>query len=125
METQKKIYYATSLQTYNTIKETNEFAYLYSKFHNAEIINPAHLYFKGMKEFLKIVDKCNLVIVSELNDYVGKGVLCEVTRAFSNGTQVRVIRENAGNFILCDVVGFEIENVSDWRYTYAKLIVNQ
>ena len=125
MKEKAKIYFAHSLQVYNTPKEESELKIIKKKFPEATVICPNKDLgeLSDFKEYLKIVDNCNMVIASEVDGYVGKGVLCEVARGFSNGMRVKVIREKGGKLILFDVVGFEIENVSDWRYRYAKLIV--
>jgi len=127
MERKVQIYYGHSKKIYDTLREHQERDFIIQTYPKASGICPNKDLgeLSDFKKYLKIVDKCNMVIVSELEGYVGKGVLCEIARAFSNGMHVKVIREKGGKLFLFDVAGFEIENESDWKYRYAKLIVNK
>lgn len=122
MKSEAKIYYAHSKQIYGTAREAEELDFLERKYPTSTIINPKDLgELKGIKKYLKIVGKCNLVIVSEFNGFIGKGALAEIARAFSNDIPVKVIRTVADTMSLSDVSGFEIINVHDWKIRYALL----
>ena len=110
-----KILFAHSMQVYNTPQEESELVFIKATYPTASITCPNHDIgeLSDYKDYLKIVDACTMVVASEVDGYVGKGVLCEVARGFSNGMQVRLIREKAGNFVLCDVIGFKMENGAD------------
>ena len=120
------IYYAHSKQIYGTTREAEELDHMERKYPEVTIINPGDLgELKDIKKYLKIVGKCNLVVVSEFDGYVGKGVFVEIARAFSNSIPVKVIRESASDFSLSKVNGIQIINEHDWKSKYAKLVVNQ
>jgi hypothetical protein len=117
-----KIYYAHSKLIYGTSREAEELGYIKRKYPRATIINPAGLKdLTKIKEFLKIVGKCNLVVVSEYSGFIGKGALVEIARAFSNDIPVKVIRTVADTMTLSAVSGFEIINAHDWKIRYALL----
>ena len=121
----KTIYYAHSKLIYGTTREAEELDYMERKYPEANILNPGDLgELKGIKKYLKIVGKCNMVVTSEFDGYVGKGVFAEIAQAFSNNIPVKVIRENGVDFSLSKVNGIKIINEHDWKSKYAQLIVN-
>lgn len=125
MNPTSKIYYAHSKLIYGTSREKEELDFLERKYPEATIINPNDLgELKDIKKYLKIVGKCKLVVVSELDDYVGKGVFAEISRALSNDIRVKVLRNKDNVFFLTNVSGLEIINEHDWKSKYARLIVN-
>jgi len=119
-----KIYYAHSIQIYGSAREVNEFAYLYDFYSEAKVINPEHLDYSGMKKYLKIVSKCDEIVASELDGYIGKGVFCEIARAMSEGIPVKVLRKKGKEYTLEPVTGIQVINEHDWKIKYAKLILN-
>jgi len=122
MNPTSKIYYAHSKLIYGTTREIEELDFLEKIYPVATIINPNELgELKDIRKYLKIVGKCSLVVVSEFNGCIGKGVLAEIARAFSDDTPVKVIRTVADTMSLSDVSGFEILNVHDWKIRYALL----
>lgn len=110
------------MQMYDTVREMNEFAYLFDKYSNAEVINPAYLNYKGMKKYLEYVSKCDILVASELEGYIGKGVFCEIARALSDGIPVKVLRKKEGKHTLEPVTGIQVINQHDWKVKYAKII---
>ena len=63
MKSEAKIYYAHSKQIYGTAREAEELDFLERKYPTSTIINPKDLgELKGIKKYLKIVGKCNLVV---------------------------------------------------------------
>jgi len=124
MRTQK-IYYAHSKQKYGTVPEVNEHAYLYNVFPKAMIVNPAHLEFKRMNQYLEEVANCNILVASEIDEHVGHGVFTEICRALSVGIPVYVLRRVDNKYKLLDVIGIEIQNPNDWEVEFAKLITKE
>ncbi len=124
MNPTSKIYYAHSKLIYGTNREAEELGYIKRKYPEATIINPAGLKdLTEMKEFLKIVRKCALVVVSELDGYVGKGVFAEISMAFSSDIRVKTLRQKDNDFSLSEVSGIQIINQHDWKFRYAKLFL--
>ena len=122
-----KIYFAYSKMIYGTQQEVEEFEFLKKKFTEATIICPHKTVgdINDSKDYLFVVDCCNIVIASEFNGYVGFGVFAEIARALSNCTSVSVLRKRADEFYLLKVTGIEIINQNDWKNKYGKLIVKQ
>ena len=125
MKEKIKIYYGHSLLIYGKASEVNEFAFLFTTFPNAEIINPAHLGYSGMKKYLEVVSNCQMLIASEYDAYIGRGVFLEVCQAFLSGIPVKAIRRVKTKYELFEVTGIQMLNVNDWKHKYAKLIVNK
>ena len=99
-----KIYYAHSKQIYGTTREAEELEFIERQHQDAIVINPRDLgELKSYRKYLKIVSKCNLVVVSEYNGFIGKGVLAEIARAFSNDIPVKVIRAVAETLCRCQM----------------------
>lgn len=122
----KKVYYAHSMKIYGSAREVNEFAFLYDKYSNAEVINPAYLNYKGMKKYLEYVSKCDILVASELEGYIGKGVFCEIVRAMSDGIKVLVLRKKKGKeYALETVTGIQVLNQHDWKLKYGQILTKQ
>jgi hypothetical protein len=121
MKTQE-IYYAHSRCIYDTIREMNEYAFLYDYYSPQKVINPAFLPFKGMKKYLEYVSHCNEVVASELDGYIGKGVFCEIARAMSDGIPVKVLRKKGKEYTLESVTGIQVLNQHDWKVKYGKIL---
>ncbi|MFC2080368.1 hypothetical protein ACFLRQ_02725 [Bacteroidota bacterium] len=94
----KKIYYAHSKQFYDTVREMNEYAFLYDYYSPHKVINPAHLDYSGMKKYLEVVSQCDTLVASELDGYIGKGVFSELARAMSDGIKVEVLRKEGNKY---------------------------
>lgn len=120
-----KIYFGHSKLIYGTAREAEELEFIESQYPDAEIINPALLIdITEMKKFLKIVSKCTLVVASEFEGYVGKGVFAEISIAFARAIRVQVLRKSEQGYSQYPVTGIQVINEHDWKSKYAKLIVN-
>ena len=120
-----RIFYAHSKQIYETNQEEKEREFLKREFPKFTIICPNNDIgeLNDFRKYLEIVDRCYMVIASEIDDHVGKGVFSEIARAFSNNAYVGVIREKDNDFSLSEVIGIQIINDRDWKIKYAKLII--
>ena len=118
----QKVYQAHSKLTYDSVREMNEFAYLYDKYKNSKVINPAHLDLSGMKEYLEFVASCDTLVASELDGFIGKGVFSEIARALSDGIEVLVLRRPGKEYTLEPITGIQVINAHDWKRKYAKII---
>lgn len=123
----RRIYYAHSKRIYGTPNETEELKYIKEKFPNANVICPHNSIgeLSDFEDYLHVVDCCSKVVVSEIDEYVSKGVFSEIARGFSNNTPVFVLRMIDGILTLFDVVGIEIINQNDWKNKYGKIIIKK
>ncbi len=121
----RTIYYAHSIKIYGSQRELRELTFLRSRFPKANVICPNNDLGQlgSLKDYLNIVDGCLILVASEYNNHIGKGVYHEVARAISNQVQVFVIREKESVFSLKEVTGIKIKNRSDIAVKYGKLIV--
>lgn len=127
METKRKIYYAHSKKIYGTSKETAELKFIKEKFPDAHILCP-HTTIGELADFndyLHVVDCCTLLIASEVEGYIGKGVFCEISRGFGNGTIVNVLRKQDNKYSLNQVTGIEMFNQADWKNKFGKIIIKK
>jgi hypothetical protein len=121
-----KIYYAHHLWKYNTPIEEYELEVIKRYFSNVEIINP-NGYIEQcreeaviMKDCLKVIENCNILIFSSVNGVVGRGVVDEYNKASKLGLPIYYIM----NDILYDArgYGFELTNSGNNRL-YAIVII--
>ena len=117
----ERIYYAHSMQTYGTLKEKQELKILRKKFPNVlcpnQDIGDAQ---NGMSAYLKIVEWADLVVVSEYEGFIGKGVYAEIQHAHNSGIPVKCLRRRK----LLEVIDTSIYNPSDYRFRYGKVILS-
>ena len=74
-----------------------------------------------MKAYLNVVAWADLLVVSEYEGYIGRGVHDEIKHALNLGIPVYCIRES--KFI--PVKDASIRNLQDYRFGYAVLITNE
>lgn len=122
MKKEESVYYAHSKQFYDSVREINEYAFLYDYYSPQKVINPAHLNLKGMGKYLELVSQCNTLVASEYEDHIGKGVFLEICQAFVSGIPVKVIRRVENKYELFEVTGIQVINENDWKVKYAKII---
>lgn len=120
-----RIYFAHSKLSYGSSKEKEELQFLRKTFIKSTIIDPNSDVgeLRNFNEYLKIVDSCSQVVVSEYKECVGRGVFSEIARGFANGTPISVLRKQANKYILFQVIGIEIVNQIDWKRMFGNLIV--
>jgi hypothetical protein len=119
------IYFGHSKNTYGTSQELQELEFLKKIFPKTNIICPNTTVgeLSDFKDYLHIVDCCTLFIASEVEGSVGKGLFCEIGRAFSINIPVFVLRKSADDFYLLPVIGIETKEPNYWKEKYVKLIV--
>ena len=88
-----RIYYAHAICLYDTEEEKKEVILIREKFKNAEIINPADFPNSKMEFYLRLIDKCNIVIFSCLLEKITSGVGKEVNYALNKGKEVYLLKE--------------------------------
>jgi len=115
----KFLYYAHSKRTYGTRKEKKELKLLRKQFPGYEIINPRNLVFLSydeneiMKECRSIVRQAAVVVASEYDGHIGRGVFEELLEAKRKKYLLR-----KKNFI--ENFNIKIVNPDDWAIRYAK-----
>lgn len=116
------MYYAHSKKIYNTKREQAELMWLLDNF-SGKVVCPNN----GMGElgsiepYLKMISKCDGVVLSEYERHIGRGVFSEVERALLEKKLVLCIRRFVGIFYLIKVSRIEIVNNYDWSVYYGKI----
>lgn len=91
-----KIYYAHSKKIYYSKREKKELAIIRRRYPSAKIINPAGLFRQEVdwRIFMAYdLPEMDLVIFSDFNGYIGKGVFEEILTAIENGIPVLYLNE--------------------------------
>lgn len=88
-----RVYYAHAICLYGTEREKKELVLIREKFKDAEIINPANYQNRSMDFYLRLVDKCHIVVFSRLLGKVTAGVGKEVNHALKKGKDVYMLNE--------------------------------
>jgi len=123
----KKLYYAHSMRIYNTIREKDEYLFIKQTFSKYSIFCPntnSPDIWKSMsgkqimQECFKQVKKSKVIVASEYNSRIGKGVFEELLLALKLGKQVLVLRENK----LIPIIDVAIVDSYDWAIRYGKII---
>jgi len=86
-----KVYYAHAICLYGTEQEKKEIVLIREKLKDAEIINPVNYQSNSMDFYLRLVDKCHIVVFSCLLGKVTAGVGKEVNYALKKGKDVYVL----------------------------------
>lgn len=97
------IYYAHHMSIYNTLQEERELKVINKMFENDTIINPnGWINDKGvsgpviMEQCYIFVKQSDVVVFSTLEDgVIGRGVYCELEKAFENKKKVYYLIRNA------------------------------
>ena len=115
-----KVYYSHSMKTYDKEQEKIELDFLQNKFER--IFNPnkeiKYKSKKGLKPYLNAVKKSDLVVCSEFEGHIGKGVFREISIAFAFEIPVLCIKGTYPNFELKEVIGIKIVDKEDPRVKY-------
>jgi len=120
-----KVYYSHSMKTYDQEQEKIELNFLQNKFErifnpNKEInYNPK----KGLKPYLNVVKKSDILVCSEYKGYIGKGVFREISTAFAHEITILCIKGTYPNFELKEVIGIKVVNKEDPKVKYGIIII--
>ena len=122
----KKVYYAHSLQIYNTKREKRELRVLKKKF--SEVCNPnTDITWDNktkMEPYFEAVRNSDIVVVSEYMSHVGKGVYEEIKTALNHKILVLHLKKKFFRYRLHHVKDIKIIKRKDWRINYGKIIIN-
>lgn len=123
----QRFYFAHSKILYGTTREAQELEFLRKEFPHRTIICPFNNLpeFQNFNQYLRFVDLCFGVVVSEIDGHIGRGVFAETARALSNDANIYVLRSKNDEFYLSEVIGIEIVNQNDWKIKYGRLITKQ
>ena len=86
-----RVYYAHAIILYGTEREKKEVMLIRERFKDAEIINPVNYPASSMDFYLRLVDKCHIVVFSCLLGKVTSGVGKEVNYALNKGKNVYML----------------------------------
>ena len=124
------VYYAHHMSVYNTLQEERELKVIHRVFKNSVVINPnGWINSKGvngpaiMEQCYIFVQKSDAVVFSTLEDgVIGRGVYCELKKAFKYKKRVYFLIRNALiEYYESDYKETKlINNGKDWK-TYAKV----
>ncbi len=123
---QHRVYYAHSLQTYNSQKEHEERLFLNSIFDNVLCPNKdieTSIYNMGF--FQKIVSWSSLIVVTEYLEHIGSGVYLEIDKAFRCKIPVLCLKKIKKSYEFYAVKGTEKVNRMDIKIKYAKVILGE
>lgn len=90
-----RVYYAHAICLYGTEREKKELLLIREKFKDAEIINPVNYQGHLMDFYLRLVDKCHIVVFSRLLGKVTAGVGKEVNYALKKDKDVYMLNSES------------------------------
>jgi len=117
-----RVYYAHSMQIYNTERECRELAFL--KGIHPNLICPNNdlgKIDKGMAGYLKIASWADKVICSEYKNHIGSGVFSEIELALKKNIPVYCLKKVKRKYKLLLVKGVYIIDIFDPKINYAKV----
>jgi hypothetical protein len=118
------VYYSHSMKTYDQEQEKIELDFLQNKFERVFNPNKEITYNrkKGLKPYLNAVKKSDIVVCSEFEGHIGKGVFREISIAFAYEIPVLYIKGTYPNFELKEVIGIKVVNKKNPRVKYGIVI---
>jgi len=114
----KTIYYSHSMRSYNTDQERLELTQIASFFPKRKIINPNGA-ITDMKQAYRLINQAELVVATEYQGHIGKGVYDEICYALSQKKLVHVLR-NGRLFRVYSEHQIEVLDI-DWQRNYARV----
>ena len=114
----KTIYYAHSLRIYNTSKEQLELKQIAKLFEKRKILNPNGAITDIFGAY-RLINQAELLVATEYQGHLGKGVYDEICYALSQKKLVHVLR-NGRLFRVYSKHQLEIVDI-DWQIHYARV----
>jgi hypothetical protein len=111
------VYYAHSKQIYGTVREKRELELLRRIFRNVVCPNQDLGEVPNIQFYLARVRECEIVVASEVEKHIGRGVYEELHYAQNLGRLTLVLRHDT----LYPIAGMELIPGGDWKIHYAKL----
>lgn len=120
----KTVYYAHSMRTYGTPKESEELYMIKLQFRWPfwRVVNPAELTWDrrpNMSDFFKLVEASNAVVFSAYRGFIGRGVYEEVRVAQELGRPVYLVDDTWGGRPFNGEL--QIHDANDWAFRYATI----
>lgn len=119
----KIVYYAHSKLIYNSLREKVERDFLERTFKKVICPNRDMGELGEMDPYLRKVETCDIVVCSEYEKHIGKGVFEEVNLALKLAIEVFCLRrqKRTCKFIFKTVTNVKIVDEQDWKYYYGKI----
>jgi hypothetical protein len=114
----KPIYYSHSMRSYNTDQERLELTQIASFFPKRKILNPNGA-ITDMNQAYRLINKAEIVVATEYQSHIGKGVYDEICYALSRKKFVAMLR-NGHLFRVYSEHQIEVVDI-DWQVHYAKV----
>ena len=118
-----KIYFAHSKKIYNSKEESRILDFLYNQFGKNNVICPNNDMGElgSIDPYLLQVSKSKLVIVRQYKRHIGRGVYEEINKALKLNIPVKLVIGN-NRFKLLDVTNIKINDPTDWKVKYDKIV---
>ena len=113
-----KLYFAHSKLIYDTDLEKQQLELIEQKFPKYEIISPnVNIVFSGMIGCFQIIEDCQLLIFSTIDNFIGKGVHSEIE--FAKNIGIKILWLNDESFY--ENFSIKIFDSHDWILKFAKV----
>ncbi|MCF6180501.1 hypothetical protein [Lutibacter sp.] len=104
-------YYSHSKRIYNTEEEKAFLKAINKKFKGTVICPNNHIgKLTNNEDYLSIVRKADIVFVSNIEGYIGKGSYKECNTAMENGIPVYLVERNGKDFYFRYAISLEVDN---------------
>ena len=115
------VYYSHSMRIYDTEREKKEIKFLNRKF--GRVCNPnGDIEWRGdMQPYIEAVKKSDMVVLSEYEGHIGRGVFVEVKTALDEKKPVYVIKNDNDAFSLHKVDDVNVVDPFDWKVKYGEI----
>lgn len=121
-----RVYYGHSMKMYNTNAERDALRFLRESFPNVicpnNDIGDSN---RGMHVYLKIVAWSDLVVVSDYQSHIGRGVYDEVSLALKLKKPVYCLRKVKDTYKFYRITDLVVVDEKDWSVKYGKVVVQK
>lgn len=121
-----RVYYGHSMKMYDTDAERDALRFIRERFPNLicpnNDIGDSN---RGMHVYLKIVAWSDLVIVSEYQSHIGRGVFDEVSLALKLNKSVYCLRKVKDTHKFYRITDLVVVDENDWSVKYGKVVVQK
>ena|GEM_PF-2109727 len=118
------VYYAHSKLIYDSPREKQERKFLEKNFWKVVCPNRDMGDLGSIDPYLRMVDKNKIVVCSEYNSYIGKGVYSEIMEGLKTNKRVYCLRKLEGKYILLPVATVSMVDPNDWKMQYGKIHIS-
>lgn len=118
------VYYAHSKKIYGFDREAKERGFLEKNFRKVVCPNRDMGELGSMDPYLRMVRKCNVVVCSEFNSYIGRGVYQEIVEGLNKKKKVFCLRKIEDRYVLLPVASVSIVDADDWKVKFGKVHIS-